>query len=66
MLAITADKAERSRPEDVIKSVYAFEFLGLHPKEVVEESKVETALLNHLQEFMLELLCKGSHNISYV
>lgn len=53
--AMVADKAEKFQPEDVIKSVYAFEFLGLHPKEVVEESKVETALLNHLQELMLEM-----------
>jgi len=53
--ALVAQKAETLQPEDVIKSVYAFEFLGLHPKEVVEESKVETALLDHLQEFMLEM-----------
>lgn len=53
--AMITDKAEKFQPEDVIKSVYAFEFLGLHPKEVVEESQVETALLNNLQDFMLEM-----------
>jgi predicted nuclease of restriction endonuclease-like (RecB) superfamily len=36
---------------DFIKSVYAFEFLDLNPKDVVEEK----ALVDHLQEFMLEL-----------
>jgi len=53
--AMVADKAEKYQPEDVIKSVYAFEFLGLHPKEVVEESRIETALLDNLQDFMLEM-----------
>jgi predicted nuclease of restriction endonuclease-like (RecB) superfamily len=40
---------------DFIKSVYAFEFLDLNPKDVVEESDLEKALVDHLQEFMLEL-----------
>jgi len=40
---------------DFIKSVYAFEFLDLNPKGVVEESDLEKALVDHLQEFMLEL-----------
>lgn len=30
-------------------------FLGYKPKEVVEEHDLETALLDHLQEFLLEL-----------
>ena len=40
---------------DFIKSVYAFEFLDLNPKGVVEESDLEKALVDHLQEFMMEL-----------
>ena len=40
---------------DFIKSVYAFEFLDLNPKDVVEESDLEKALVDHLQEFMMEL-----------
>ena len=42
-------------PTDIIKNVYAFEFLDLNAKDVVEESGLETALLDHLQEFILEL-----------
>lgn len=52
---MVAEKAEPLQPADVIKSVYAFEFLGYKPKEVVEEHDLETALLDHLQEFLLEL-----------
>lgn len=44
-----------SSPMDIIKSVYAFEFLEISNQNAVEESKLETALLDHLQEFLLEL-----------
>ena len=53
--ALTNDKADRLQPGDVIKSVYTFEFLGLNAKDVVEENDLETALLDQLQQFMLEL-----------
>lgn len=42
-------------PPDIIKNIYAFEFLDLKIKDVIEESDLETALLSHLQEFILEL-----------
>lgn len=43
------------RPEDLVRDPYVFEFLGLHSKEVFEEKDLEKALLDHLQEFLLEL-----------
>ncbi len=43
------------QPADIIKNIYSFEFLGLNIKDVVEESDIETALLDNLQEFILEL-----------
>lgn len=52
---ITNSKAETLMPTDIVKSVYAFEFLGLNTKEAVEESDLETALIDHLQHFMLEM-----------
>ncbi len=52
---ITQAKTASLVPTDVIKSVYIFEFLGLNPKDTVEEHDLETALLDHLQQFMLEL-----------
>jgi len=52
---ITNAKAETLMPTDIIKSVYAFEFLGLKTKEAVEESDLEAALIDHLQNFMMEM-----------
>lgn len=53
--AITNAKVETISPTDIVKSMYAFEFLGLKDKDAVEENDLETALLDHLQEFMLEM-----------
>jgi len=52
---IINQKAETLFPSDIIKSVYAFEFLGLKTRDAVEESDLETALLDYLQDFMLEM-----------
>ena len=38
-----------------IKDPFTLEFLGLDAKETVSESDLEQALMDHLQEFMLEL-----------
>jgi predicted nuclease of restriction endonuclease-like (RecB) superfamily len=43
------------KPTDIIKNIYAFEFLDLNIKDAVEESDLETALLDHLQDFIIEL-----------
>ncbi|HOO83959.1 MAG TPA: PDDEXK nuclease domain-containing protein [Prolixibacteraceae bacterium] len=43
------------RPSDIIKNIYAFEFLDLPIKEIVEESDIEKALLDSLQQFILEM-----------
>lgn len=48
-------KAEQSSLVLDIKSPFTFEFLGIAAKDVVEESDLETALLDHLQDFILEL-----------
>ena len=52
---MTQQKAETAGPTDIVKSVYAFEFLGLKTKDALEESDLETALLDHLQDFMMEM-----------
>jgi predicted nuclease of restriction endonuclease-like (RecB) superfamily len=52
---ITNKKAEKTNPFDIVKSVYSFEFLGLKTKDAVEESDLETSLLDNLQSFMLEM-----------
>ncbi len=49
------EKIEPEQALDAIKSVYAFDFLGLKTSDLIEEQELETALLNHLQDFMIEL-----------
>ncbi len=46
--------AERG-PMFAIRDPYVFEFLGIKPAEVMGESQLEDALLNKLQELLLEL-----------
>lgn len=38
-----------------IRDPFAFEFLGIEAKEAEKESELEQALMDHLQEFLLEL-----------
>jgi len=45
------DKAHALVPTDIIKSPFTFEFLGLKAKDVVYESDLEQALIDHLEEF---------------
>jgi predicted nuclease of restriction endonuclease-like (RecB) superfamily len=40
-------------PTDIIKNIYSFEFLDINIKPIVEESDLETALLDHLQNLSL-------------
>jgi predicted nuclease of restriction endonuclease-like (RecB) superfamily len=49
---------ERTTPQsakDIIKNIYAFEFLDIPTQSVVEEADLETALLDNLQQFIIEL-----------
>ncbi|MCK5342157.1 MAG: DUF1016 family protein [Candidatus Heimdallarchaeota archaeon] len=47
--------AEQSDSSLAIRDPYVFEFLGLKAKEVMGESHLEDALLDKIQEFLLEL-----------
>ena len=49
---------QKTKPQastDIVKNIYAFEFLNLPIKEIVEESDMEKALLDNLQQFIIEL-----------
>jgi len=48
-------KTKPQQSTDIIKNIYAFEFLDLPIKEIIEESDLEKALLDNLQQFILEL-----------
>ncbi len=52
---IVQEKSVALIPTDIIKSPFTFEFLGLKAKDVVYESDLEQALIDHLEEFLLEL-----------
>ncbi|MBE0433330.1 DUF1016 domain-containing protein, partial [candidate division WOR-3 bacterium] len=43
------------KPEDAIKNPYVLEFLGLPQKHYYSESELEEKLIEHLQDFILEL-----------
>ena len=61
---ILTNKIDPEHPLDAIKSIYALDFLGLKSESIIEEKELETALLNHLQEFILELgngFCLEAH-----
>ena len=44
-----------SRPEDLLKDPYVLEFLGLDEKTRYSESDLETAIINKIEHFLLEL-----------
>ncbi len=44
-----------TRPEDLLKEPYVLEFLGLDEKERYSESDLESAIIDKLEHFLLEL-----------
>jgi predicted nuclease of restriction endonuclease-like (RecB) superfamily len=48
-------KTEKFNPSDILKNPYTFEFLGLPNKEILHESELEQALIDNLQQFLVEL-----------
>ena len=55
LIQIANKKAVQLLPQDIIRDPYIFEFLGLKEQEVLQESELEKKLLDHLQQFLLEL-----------
>jgi predicted nuclease of restriction endonuclease-like (RecB) superfamily len=49
-----AQGTESLLPADVIKNPYVLEFLGLSEKAEYSENDLEQAIINHLQDFLLE------------
>lgn len=46
---------EHTKPEDVIKDPYVFEFLGIPEDKPMMESDLEAALVRQIEDFLLEL-----------
>ena len=56
--AVAAEVFEKEaprRPEDIIRDPYVLEFLGISQDEKFRETDIESALISHLQRFLLEL-----------
>jgi len=53
--AMAHTAADTLQPAHIIRDPYVFEFLGLRSREVMAESDLEDALLDRLQDFLLEL-----------
>ena len=43
------------KPNEILKTPYVFDFLGLNDEILASESDLELALISHLKDFMLEL-----------
>ncbi len=55
VLNIAKEGQEISKPRDLVKDPYVMEFLGLKENKKLLEKELEQALIDHLQEFLLEL-----------
>lgn len=55
VLAMARKEKKPEKPQEIIKDPMVLEFLGLEKKAHYYESDLETELINHLQEFILEL-----------
>jgi predicted nuclease of restriction endonuclease-like (RecB) superfamily len=44
-----------AKPAEAVKDIYLFEFLNISGNRIIQEGELETALLDHLQEFILEM-----------
>ena len=55
VLALANEGLTISKPGDIIKDSVTLEFLGLKPEEAFTESKLESAIITRMQDFLLEL-----------
>lgn len=55
VLALANEGHVVSKPSDIIKDPITLEFLGLKPEDAYTESKLETAIIDRMRDFLLEL-----------
>ena len=55
VLALAREGRLADTPSAQLKDPYVFEFLGIERRSVMTESDLEQALIDHLQQFLLEL-----------
>jgi hypothetical protein len=44
-----------SKPEDILREPYVFEFLGIREQKPILEKNLERRLIRHIEDFLLEL-----------
>jgi len=54
LIEIVQNSTEKQNFEEIVKSPFIFELLGLKAKDVVLESDLEQAIMDNLQNFLLE------------
>lgn len=52
---LTAKNAQQITPREILHDPVTLEFLGMEQQDVYTETKLETAILNNLQRFLLEM-----------
>ena len=52
---LTAKDSKQLSPREILHNPVTIEFLGFQSQDVCTETKLETAILNHLQQFLLEM-----------
>ena len=55
VMALAREGQVLREPSDIVKDPYVLEFLGLPQSDILYEKELESALLEHLQKFLLEL-----------
>jgi len=55
LIEFVQNNAEKITVSEIIKSPFAFEFLGVAAKDVVFESDLEQAIMDNIQNFLLEM-----------
>jgi predicted nuclease of restriction endonuclease-like (RecB) superfamily len=55
VLALAKEGETVTTPAEMVRDPYVFEFLGLKREERYTESRLEQAILDHVQEFLLEM-----------
>ena len=55
VLSLAQKGVDYTKPEDIIKDPYVFEFLGLPEEKPFLESDLEAALVRQIEDFLLEL-----------
>ncbi len=55
LLELSKQGQQITKPEDIVKSPYVFEFLGVPEHKPILEKELERKLIRHIEDFLLEL-----------